>query len=110
MPNLTSLALKSRAKLTRSLPRPGKRWLQYLFKDHKPTAKFTSSLRDEEDAFRAEIWVRTRALVRTMRPPVEPIHQQIKERGTYGKKHQPSPGADARHNVFCVRRPVFNKF
>src|SRR6266540_1844151 len=28
-------ALKSRAKLTRSLPRPGKRWLRYLFKDHK---------------------------------------------------------------------------
>ncbi len=28
-------ALKSRAKLTRSLPRPGKRGLQYLFKDHQ---------------------------------------------------------------------------
>src|SRR6266508_3924966 len=28
--NLTSLALKSRAKLTRSLPRPGKRWLHYF--------------------------------------------------------------------------------
>jgi len=33
-------ALKSRAKLTWSLPRPGKRWLRYFFKDHKPTAKF----------------------------------------------------------------------
>src|SRR5262245_37030543 len=33
-------ALKSRAKLTRSLPRPGKRWVHYFFKDHKPTAKF----------------------------------------------------------------------
>ena len=28
-------ALKSRAKLTRSLPRPEKRWLHYFFKDHK---------------------------------------------------------------------------
>src|SRR5882672_7653407 len=27
-------ALKSRAKLIRSLPRPGKRWLHYFFKDH----------------------------------------------------------------------------
>jgi len=27
-------ALKSRAKLTRSLPRPGKRWLNYFIKDH----------------------------------------------------------------------------
>ena len=27
-------ALKSRAKLTRSLPRPGKRWLNYFFKHH----------------------------------------------------------------------------
>src|SRR5215510_371674 len=27
-------ALKSRAKLTRSLPRPGKRWLHYSFKNH----------------------------------------------------------------------------
>jgi hypothetical protein len=42
---------------------------------------------DAEEAFRAEIWVRTTALVRAMRPPIEPIHQQIKERGTYGKKH-----------------------
>src|SRR5215475_10288514 len=30
-------ALKSRAKLTWSLPRPGKMWLRYLLKDHKPT-------------------------------------------------------------------------
>jgi len=26
---------KSRARLTRSLPRPGRRWLHYLFKDHQ---------------------------------------------------------------------------
>jgi hypothetical protein len=32
-------ALKSQAKLTRSLPRPGKRWLQYLFKDHNDLPK-----------------------------------------------------------------------
>jgi hypothetical protein len=38
-------ALKSRAKLTRSLPRPGKRWLHYFFKDHPPTAKFKAPLR-----------------------------------------------------------------
>src|SRR5262245_15236176 len=33
-------ALKSRAKLTRSLPRPGKRWLHYFFKDHKFVGHF----------------------------------------------------------------------
>jgi hypothetical protein len=37
-------ALKSRAKLTWSLPRPGKMWLHYLLKDHKPTAKFKAPL------------------------------------------------------------------
>ena len=37
-------ALKSRAKLIRSLPRPGKSWLHYFFKDHKPTAKFKAPL------------------------------------------------------------------
>jgi len=32
-------ALKSRAKITRSLPRPGKSWLHYFFKGHKRRAK-----------------------------------------------------------------------
>ena len=38
-------ALKSRAKLTRSLPRPGKRRLHYFFKDHESRARLTWSLR-----------------------------------------------------------------
>src|SRR5882672_537193 len=33
-------ALKSRAKLIRSLPRPGKRRLHYFFKYNKPASKF----------------------------------------------------------------------
>src|SRR5215510_3770590 len=36
-----SPALKSRAKLTRSLPRPGKRWLHYFFKDHQSVPLLT---------------------------------------------------------------------
>jgi hypothetical protein len=39
---LTVPALKSRAKLTRSLPRPGKRRLHYFFKHHQPTAPYGS--------------------------------------------------------------------
>src|SRR5262245_21094831 len=35
-------ALKSRAKLTRSLPRPEKMWLRYFFKDHKFVGPFLS--------------------------------------------------------------------
>jgi len=36
-------ALKSRAKLTWSLPRPGKRWLRYFFKGHQSRGKWLHS-------------------------------------------------------------------
>src|SRR5215510_14546616 len=41
-------ALKSRAKITRSLPRPGKSWLNYSFKDHQSRGAFTPSFQSRQ--------------------------------------------------------------
>jgi len=46
-----SPALKSRAKLTRSLPRPGKRWLHYFFKDHQRRVSISKSVASRSDGW-----------------------------------------------------------
>src|SRR5262245_14429804 len=51
-------ALKSRAKITRSLPRLGKSWLNYFFKDHKSVPPSRAPLYQSRRPPRLELKIR----------------------------------------------------